>query len=221
MLNDGEDADERLKQNIVEDVDLRVKEREVTVRIQSAVYLPLKLLARTEQAVREAYALRSVRVEPRYELELLERMDYSDVTGLLSAFYPPAPAVLAGCVWETEGTTLHARLRGNGLAELRPHLRADANRPDRLGKPGGGSPEGLPKAPDRRGHGLCGQRPRRGPGGRRGRGRRRRLRRPLRQGRAQRAAALRRIIARSASLRRRPVARAICPPSNSKIISYE
>ena len=119
----GEEAETLLQQNTVQDVELRVAEREATVLLRSRVYLPLKLLARTEQAVREAYALRSVRVEPRYELDLLERMDYSDVTGLLSAFYPPAPAVLAGCEWETEGTTLHARLRGNGLAELRPHLR--------------------------------------------------------------------------------------------------
>ena len=112
-----------LQQNIVENVDLRVKEREVAVVLRSEVYLPLPLLAKAEQQICTVYDLRRVTLEPRYEPALLANMDYADVTGLLSGFYPPAPATLAGCRWEAEGATLHVHLRGNGLADLKPHLR--------------------------------------------------------------------------------------------------
>ena len=115
--------DELMEHNIVLDVKLQVKERTVTVILQSDAYVPLPKLARMEQTVREAYDLLRVSLEPRYDLSLLGQMDFADLTGLLSAHYPPAPATLAGCRWEAEGATLHAHLSGNGLAELRPHLR--------------------------------------------------------------------------------------------------
>ncbi len=99
-LYDGEEADSLLKHNIVEDVDLRVKERAISLRVRSEVYLPLGLLSRMEQSIRELYDLKSVSIEARYDLELLERMDFADLTGLLAGFYPPAPAMLAGCRWE-------------------------------------------------------------------------------------------------------------------------
>ena len=118
----GEEADALLQQNTVEKVDLRVKEREVSVVVRSEVWLPLPLQARAEQAIRECFELRAVRLEPRYDPALLPEMDPADLTGLLAGFYPPAPAMLAGCRWETEGTTLHVHLRGNGLSELKPHL---------------------------------------------------------------------------------------------------
>ena len=119
----GEEANALLQQNTVENVDLRVKEREVSVVVRSAVWLPLPLQVRAEQAIREAFELRAAHLELRYDPDLLPEMDYADLTGLLAGFYPPAPATLAGCRWEAEGTTLHAHLRGNGLAELKPHLR--------------------------------------------------------------------------------------------------
>ena len=123
VLNDGEDTDERLKQNIVEDVDLHVKEREVSVRVRSEVYLPLGLLSRTEQTLREHYDLKAASIEPRYDPVLLPTLDFSDLTGLLTGFYAAAPAILAGCRWEIEDTIVHAHLRGNGVTELRPSLR--------------------------------------------------------------------------------------------------
>ena len=121
-LDHGE-ADRRLQQNIVEDVDLRVKEREIRVRVRSQVYLPVALLAQTEQSVREEYELRAVTIDPRYDLPLLEDLDFTDLIGLLAAQFPPALMTLAGCRWEAEGAVLHAHLLGNGAAELKPHLR--------------------------------------------------------------------------------------------------
>ena len=112
----GDEANALLQQNTVEDVDLRVKEREVSLVVRSRAYLTLPLLARVEQQLRSDYALRRVCLEPRYDAGLLGQMDFADVTGLLAGFYPPAPATLAGCRWEAEGDTLHAYLRGNGLA---------------------------------------------------------------------------------------------------------
>ena len=47
-LDPGAGAEELLKQNTVEDVGLRPKEREVYVCLRSRVYLPLQLLSRTE-----------------------------------------------------------------------------------------------------------------------------------------------------------------------------
>ena len=119
----GEQVEPLLQQNTVVNVDLRVKEREVVVCVRSEAYLPLSVLIRAEQQLREYYELRRVTIEPRYALNLLAHMDFADVTGVLSAYYPPAPAVLAGCRWEVEGSTLRAYLRGNGLADLQPHLR--------------------------------------------------------------------------------------------------
>ncbi len=119
----GDEANALLQQNTIEDVDLRIKEREVSLVVRSRAYLPLPLLARVEQQIRSGYELRSVRLEPRYDAELLGQMDFSDVTGILAGFYPLAPATLAGCRWETEGAVLHAHLIGNGLADLKPHLR--------------------------------------------------------------------------------------------------
>ncbi len=126
-LDLGEELEALLQQNTVESVDLRVKEREVAVVIRSEVYLPLGLLTRLEQRVRDHYELKTVSVEPRYEAALLKEMDFSDLTGLLTGFYPAAPAILAGCRWEAEENTLHAHLKGNGLSDLKPHLhRAEA-----------------------------------------------------------------------------------------------
>ena len=119
----GEEEQNLFKQNTVEDVDLRVKEREIRFHLRSRVYLPLSLLLRTERSIQEQYDLSAVSIDPRYDLPLLGQMDYSDLTGLLAAHYPPAPATLAGCRWEAEGTKLHLRLRANGLSELKPHLR--------------------------------------------------------------------------------------------------
>ena len=119
----GEQVEPLLQQNRVLNVDLRVKEREVVVCVRSEAYLPLSVLIRAEQQLREYYELRRVTIEPRYDPNLLSHMDFADVTGVLSVDYPPAPAVLAGCRWEVEGSTLHAYLRGNGLADLQPHLR--------------------------------------------------------------------------------------------------
>ena len=121
-LYNGE-ADDRLKQNKIEDAELRVKEREIVVQLKSEVYLPLPLLSRVETSVKEQYELNTVSIEPRYDPALLADLDFSDLTGLLTGFYPAAPAILAGCRWEIEDTTVHAWLRGNGVAELRPSLR--------------------------------------------------------------------------------------------------
>ena len=132
----GEELDEALKQNTVENVELRVKEREITVRLKSEVYLPIPLLSRMEQSVKERYELNAVSIEPRYEPDLLASMDFTDLTGLLSGFWPPAVAMLAGCRWEAEGSTLHAHLLGNGLSDLKPHLpRAEAWLSESFGAP--------------------------------------------------------------------------------------
>ena len=114
-LERGDQDDALLQHSTVEDFDLRVKEREITVVLRCEAYLSVALLGRFEHRICEAYDLRRLTLEPRYALALLAQMDYSDVTGLLSGFYPPAPAALALCRWEVEGSTLHAHLHGNGF----------------------------------------------------------------------------------------------------------
>ena len=121
-LDLGDEANALLKQNTVQNVDLRIKEREVVVCVRSEVYLPIHLLTRAEQCIRAFYDLRAVNLQPRYDAALLARMEIQDVTGLLAGLYPPAPAILAGCRWETEGSTLHIHLRANGITNLKPHL---------------------------------------------------------------------------------------------------
>ena len=112
-----------LGQNTVTDIDLRPKEREVCVCVRSRVYLPLPELARIEEQLCAAYGLRRAEIRPSYDPALLPEMDFSDLTGLIAGAYPPATAVMAGCAWEAEGEILRLRLKGNGVRELRPHLR--------------------------------------------------------------------------------------------------
>ena len=70
----GEEEQNLFKQNTVEDVDLRVKEREIRFHLRSRVYLPLSLLLRTERSIQEQYDLSAVSIEPRYDLTLLGSM---------------------------------------------------------------------------------------------------------------------------------------------------
>ncbi len=122
-LEPGEEAEALLQRNTVEQVDLRVKEREVSVVVRSEVWLPLGLLTKFEQKIKEQYELKTASVEPRYDPAVLKDLDLTDLTGLLTGFCPSAPAILAGCRWEIEETTIHAHLRANGVDELRPALR--------------------------------------------------------------------------------------------------
>ena len=121
-LDLGEDTKELLKHNTVKDVDLRVKEREVSVCLESKVYLSMPLVLRIEQAIKELYALRRAELLPHYDPKLLGSMDYNDIIGFLAGFYPPATATMAGCRWEAEGNKLCAHLLGNGIQDLKPHL---------------------------------------------------------------------------------------------------
>ena len=121
-LDPGAGAEELLKQNTVEDVGLRPKEREVYVCLRSRVYLPLQLLSRTEGEICRRYDLRRAEIRPSYDPALLPGIDFSDLTDLLAGFFPVAPALLAGCSWEADGQLLRLKLKGNGLKELKPHL---------------------------------------------------------------------------------------------------
>ena len=111
-----------LQQNTLENVDLRPREREVSVSVRSETYLPLPLLAEVEQEIAETYDLRSVKLQPLYAGSLLGSVDEADLVGLLAAQYPPATAILAGCRMETQQNELHLHLKGNGLSDLQPHL---------------------------------------------------------------------------------------------------
>lgn len=111
-----------LQQNTLENVDLRPREREVSVSVRSETYLPLPLLAEVEQEIAETYDLRSVKLQPLYAGSLLGSVDEADLVGLLATQYPPATAILAGCRMETQQNELHLHLKGNGLSDLQPHL---------------------------------------------------------------------------------------------------
>ena len=111
-----------LQQNTLENVDLRPREREVSVSVRSETYLPLPLLAEVEQEIADTYDLRSVKLQPLYAGSLLGSVDEADLVGLLAAQYPPATAILAGCRMETQQNELHLHLKGNGLSDLQPHL---------------------------------------------------------------------------------------------------
>ncbi|MBQ1371351.1 MAG: hypothetical protein IIY70_00335, partial [Oscillospiraceae bacterium] len=111
-----------LKNNAVLDVDLRLKEREIKILLASNCYLPLPLLTKVERKLAAEFDLRRVHIQPRYEPAVLEKIEFQDIAVRLSEFNPIAPALMAGCRWEQEGTTLHAYLHSNVRADLQPHL---------------------------------------------------------------------------------------------------
>ncbi len=119
-----EEAGGLLHLNTVEDVDLRMKTREVCVCLRSEKYLPLPLLSRAENEIRREYDLSRAELRVRYDISLLPEVEFSDLLSIVSAAYPPAMAVMAGAKWEVGEESLKLCLRGNGVNDLRPHLRA-------------------------------------------------------------------------------------------------
>ena len=117
------EQEELLSRNTVENVDLRPDEREVYVCVRSSIYLPLPELSRLGLLLKQTYRLKRAEVRAVYGPELLPTLEFSDLTGLLAGYYPPATAVLAGCRWEAEGDCIHIHLKGNGVDDLKPHLR--------------------------------------------------------------------------------------------------
>ena len=112
-----------LIQNTVTDLDLHPTRREVSVCIQSSVYLPLGLRRNAEKQIRKAYLLREAELRVNYPAALLPELEVSDLVELLSPDCPTAPAILAGCDRRTEGGTVHLNLKSGGADTLRPHLR--------------------------------------------------------------------------------------------------
>ena len=111
-----------LTQNTVTDMDLHPSRREVSVCIQSSVYLPATLLREIEDQIQKAYLLRDVSVAAHYPAALLPEMAFSDLIELICENYPYASAILAGCRRETENNVIHLYLKANGVDELRPYL---------------------------------------------------------------------------------------------------
>ncbi len=98
--------------------------RTVSVRLESAQYISLRALRDLEREIASEYGLHSLTICPSYPPVLLASMDYADLVQVVAAEYPLATAVMAGCRWECEDRSLKVYLKGNGVKDLMPHLRA-------------------------------------------------------------------------------------------------
>ena len=112
----------RLAEAEVLRVDIDAAQRRVDVSLRPAEYIPIKSLRETAHSLERTFSLRELRLTPSYRPDLLETMDFSDLTQILLRDYPPASATLAGAGWRLDGSTLQIRLRANGKAALAPHL---------------------------------------------------------------------------------------------------
>ena len=112
-----------LSQNTVTELDLHPTRREVSVCVRSSVYLPAALLSDVEAQIKKTCFLRSAVLTPRYSIDLLPELDFSDLVSMLCEQMPMASAILAGCRRETENGTVHLYLKSGGAEELRPHIR--------------------------------------------------------------------------------------------------
>ena len=113
-----------LAQAAVCHADIHLESRSIEVQLSCEAYIPVRMLHQAEQSLAIAYALRSVRLRPRYDASLLSKMDFDDLTWIIAQEYSFAQAILAGAEWSLEGDVLHCRLAANGKSELAPHLPA-------------------------------------------------------------------------------------------------
>ena len=116
--------DDALSQCQILHVDLHPERREVSVQLQAGQYLPMRKTGRMEKQLARLYGLRQVALDVCYAPDLLEQMDFSDLSRLFIRHNSMAGASLAGAVWQLDGKILRAQLRANGLEHLAPSIPA-------------------------------------------------------------------------------------------------
>ena len=100
------------------------EQRTLKAELFSPVYLSLRRQESLAAALKEVYRLRRAELCLRCPPEALEHMEFSDLVQIVAEEYPLATGVMANCGWTPDGEQLIAQLQGNGIDELRPHLRA-------------------------------------------------------------------------------------------------
>ena len=111
-----------LAQVAVSHARISAEERRIQMSLHSEVYITLETQARLKSQLVVFYGLSRLDWQLRYPETLLEQMDFSDLTALVSEAYPLASGSMANAEWTLEGDTLRLQLQGNGIDALRPHL---------------------------------------------------------------------------------------------------
>ncbi len=108
----------------VSGVELDAGNRSMTVSVQSEAFIPAAQLNACEQALIQAYGLRSAQIAPTFPGRELSKLEPSEIIRILADVYSPARGILAGSRWEVdaEAGCVHVHLQANGADELNPHL---------------------------------------------------------------------------------------------------
>ena len=104
--------------------EIDMERRTVAVYLAMPQYVSAKCLGETERALEKQFAIRRVKLHPRFPGECLSQMDFTELTWVLNRVYPMASSTLAGANWTLEGDKLTVHLRANGKNDLLPHLPA-------------------------------------------------------------------------------------------------
>ncbi len=102
--------------------DINAQARAMTVFVTSDTYLPQKSIDAACREISKLYALKELRIEPKYSPDCLADFDYSEIKDVIVRRFSFAAGILAGCSWEREGKTLHLQLKANGVDQLEQYL---------------------------------------------------------------------------------------------------
>jgi len=115
-----------LSQAAITAADIDPEKRAVTVAVESATYIPQKLLQKAAGDIAVAYGLRTLEIEPVYPASQLQAMEPDDLMQLFVSEDSMTRGSLAGAKWTWEGENLHIDLQANGkdlLLECVPAVR--------------------------------------------------------------------------------------------------
>ena len=113
-----------LQEAVVRHAEIDQTARRIAVTLECGRYLSQRTLDGIAAQLERVYGIKSVILTPRYPARLLQELDFSELNQVIIRQYSMAAATLAGAQWTVLEDKLLLQLKGNGIAELRPHLQA-------------------------------------------------------------------------------------------------
>ena len=107
-----------LSQAAVVAADLDPTARRVSVAIESAQYIPQRLLELASKDIGEIYGLRSMELTAVHPASELSKIEPEELMQLFVRLDSMTRGILAGAHWSWEGTTLNVQLVANGKKQL-------------------------------------------------------------------------------------------------------
>ena len=121
MFSDYEPPEElnaALSQAVIVDADIDTNKRSILVCVESASYIPKRLLSQAETEISVWYQLGRLQIQAHYPQTELSLVEPEELMSLFTEQDSITRGSLAGARWEWEDTALHIHLQANGKEEV-------------------------------------------------------------------------------------------------------